>query len=35
MPGQIGMVVAIEDLVDGVAGHYGVKDGATRSFPEL
>ncbi len=35
MPGQIGMVVAIEDLVDGVAGHYGVKDGATRPFPEL
>lgn len=35
MPGQIGMVVAIEDLVDGVAGHYGVKDGATRAFPEL
>jgi hypothetical protein len=35
MPGQIGMVVAIEELVDGVAGHYGVKDGATRPFPEL
>jgi len=35
MPGQIGMVVAIEELVDGVAGHYGVKDGATRAFPEL
>jgi hypothetical protein len=35
MPGQIGMVVAIEDLLDGVAGHYGVKDGATRPFPEL
>ncbi len=35
MPGQIGMVVAIEDLLGGVAGHYGVKDGATRPFPEL
>jgi hypothetical protein len=35
MPGQIGMVVAIEHLLDGVAGHYGVKDGATRPFPEL
>ena len=35
MPGQIGMVVAIEDLLAGVAGHYGVKDGATRPFPEL
>ena len=34
-PGQIGMVVAIEELLDGVAGHYGVKDGATRPFPEL
>ncbi|MGH2676068.1 MAG: copper transporter [Actinomycetota bacterium] len=33
--GQIGMVVAIEDLLGGVAGHYGVKDGATRPFPEL
>jgi hypothetical protein len=28
-------VVAIEHLLDGVAGHYGVKDGATRPFPEL
>lgn len=35
MPGQIGMAVAIEDLLEGVAGHYGVKDGATRPFPEL
>lgn len=35
MPGQIGLVVAVEDLLDGVAGHYGVKDGATRPFPEL
>jgi hypothetical protein len=35
MPGQIGIVVAIEDLLTGVAGHYGVKDGATRPFPEL
>ena len=35
MPGQFGMVVAIEDLLTGVAGHYGVKDGATRPFPEL
>jgi hypothetical protein len=35
MPGQLGIVVAIEELLDGVAGHYGVKDGATRPFPEL
>lgn len=34
-PGQFGIVVAIEDLLDGVAGHYGVKEGATRAFPEL
>jgi hypothetical protein len=35
MPGQFGIVVAIEDLLNGVTGHYGVKDGATRPFPEL
>jgi hypothetical protein len=35
MPGQIGLVLAVEDLLEGVPGHYGVKDGASRSIPEL
>jgi hypothetical protein len=35
LPGQIGLVVAVEDLFLGAAGHYGVKDGATRPLPEL
>jgi hypothetical protein len=35
MPGQIGLVLAIEDLLGGTTGHYGVKDGATRPVPEL
>jgi hypothetical protein len=35
MPGQIGLVLAIEDLLRGSTGHYGVKDGATRPVPEL
>lgn len=35
MPGQFGLVLAIEDLLEGVPGHYGVKDGATRPIPEL
>lgn len=33
-PGEIGLVLALEDLlVDGVAGHYGVKPGATQLLP--
>lgn len=35
LPGQVSLVVAIEDLLRGVAGHYGVKDGATSLLPEL
>lgn len=35
MPGQIGLVLALEDLIEGVPGHYGVKDGASRVIPEL
>lgn len=35
MAGQIGLVLALEDLIGGVAGHYGVKDGASRVIPEL
>jgi copper transport outer membrane protein MctB len=34
-PGQIGLVLAVEDLLQGLPGHYGVKDGATRPIPEL
>ena len=35
LPGQIGLVLAIEDLLQGDPGHYGVKSGASRAFPEL
>jgi hypothetical protein len=34
-PGQIGLILAMEDLLEGVAGHYGVKDGASRLLPDL
>jgi hypothetical protein len=34
-PGQIGLILALEDLLEGVAGHYGVKDGASRLLPDL
>jgi hypothetical protein len=33
--GQVGIVLALEDLVRGVAGHYGVKDGADAPLPEV
>jgi hypothetical protein len=33
--GQIGLALALEDLLQGDPGHYGVKDGASRVFPEL
>jgi hypothetical protein len=35
LPGQVSLVVALEDLLQGVAGHYGIKDGATALLPEL
>ena len=35
VPGQIGLVLAVEDLLQGSPGHYGVKDGASRSIPDL
>jgi hypothetical protein len=35
LPGQVSLVVALEDLLQGIAGHYGVKDGATAVFPEI
>lgn len=35
LPGQVGLVLALEDLFQGDPGHYGVKDGASRAFPEL
>jgi Copper transport outer membrane protein, MctB len=34
-PGQIGLVLALEDLLEGIPGHYGVKDGASRLLPDL
>jgi hypothetical protein len=33
--GQIGLVLALEDLLQGDPGHYGVKDGASAALPEL
>lgn len=35
LPGQIGLAFAVEDLLGGTPGHFGVKDGATRPLPEL
>ncbi|HEV3474197.1 MAG TPA: copper transporter [Actinomycetota bacterium] len=35
LPGQVSLVVALEDLLQGTPGHYGVKDGASAPFPEL
>ncbi|MGH2692627.1 MAG: copper transporter, partial [Actinomycetota bacterium] len=33
--GQVGLILALEDLLQGDAGHYGVKDGASRALPEI
>jgi Copper transport outer membrane protein, MctB len=35
IPGQIGLVLALEDLLGGEVGHYGVKDGAAGTIPEV
>jgi Copper transport outer membrane protein, MctB len=35
LPGQVGIVLALEDLLRGVPGHYGVKDGADAAIPEV
>jgi hypothetical protein len=35
VPGQIGLVLALQDLMEGASGHYGVKDGASSAIPEL
>lgn len=35
LPGQVGLVLALEDLLQGEAGHYGVKEGASHLMPEL
>ena len=35
LPGQLGLALALEDLLQGQPGHYGVKDGASRALPEL
>jgi hypothetical protein len=34
-PGQIGVVLALQDLLRGVSGHYGVSDGASGVIPEV
>jgi hypothetical protein len=36
LPGEISLVLAVEDLLDeGEPGHYGVKSGAARLMPPL
>ena len=35
LPGRIGLVLALEDLLAGRPGHYGIKDGATQGLPEI
>lgn len=35
LPGQVGIVLALEDLFQGIPGHYGVKDGADGAIPEV
>jgi copper transport outer membrane protein MctB len=35
LPGQIGLILALEGLLQGDPGHYGVKDGASRALPEI
>lgn len=34
-PGQVSLVLALEDLLRGIPGHYGVKDGADQVMPEV
>lgn len=33
--GQVGLVLAVDGLLQGDPGHYGVKDGASRALPEI
>jgi hypothetical protein len=35
LAGQIALVLALEDLLQGDPGHYGVKDGASAALPDL
>ena len=35
LPGQVGIALALEAVLRGEAGHYGVKDGASRPLPEI
>jgi hypothetical protein len=35
LPGQVGLAVALEDVLRGETGHYGVKEGATGLLPDL
>ena len=35
LPGQVGLALALEDLLGGEAGHFGVKEGATQVLPDL
>lgn len=33
VPGEVGLVLGVEDMLRGAPGHYGVKDGASRLLP--
>lgn len=35
VPGQVGLTLALEDLLQGEAGHFGVKEGASQILPDL
>ncbi len=35
LPGQVGLALALEDLLLGEAGHFGVKEGASQILPDL
>jgi hypothetical protein len=35
VPGQVGLTLALEDLLRGEAGHFGVKEGASQMLPDL
>lgn len=35
LPGQVGLALALEDVLGGETGHYGVKEGASQLMPDL
>jgi hypothetical protein len=35
LPGQVGLALALEEVLRGETGHYGVKEGASQLLPDL